>query len=281
MGTAKIQGELWGARAADWSEFNEPAWHPLFEAIVARAGITKGMRHLDIGCGSGGALALSRSRGAVPFGLDASLNLVEIARRRVPDATIEVGEMEDLPFADGCFDVVTAINSVQFAGDPVRALSEARRVMEPEGTLLVVVWGRREDCDLVRTTMPAVFALLPAPPPGTPPPRPWADPRVIEELMAQAGLSPTGDGEIAVDLRFSSQARAIRAVLSASARAIAHVGEAAVAEAVAVTLPAFTRADGSVVWKNRFRWVSAQPKMPAALRSDAPGHATVRSQGGL
>ena len=50
---------------------------------------------------------------------------------------------------------------------------------------------------------------------------------------------------------------AVRSVLTGSARAIDHAGEAAVASAIRGTLPRFTQADGSVVWKNRFRWVTA------------------------
>ncbi len=82
-------------------------------------------------------------------GLDASKNLAEIARRRLPGATIEVGEMESLPFADETFDVVTGINSFQFAGDIAAALREARRVCRRSGTVAMLVWGRREDCGVL------------------------------------------------------------------------------------------------------------------------------------
>jgi hypothetical protein len=44
MGTAKIQGELWGAKARDWVELQEPAWRPVYEAVLARAGIASGCR---------------------------------------------------------------------------------------------------------------------------------------------------------------------------------------------------------------------------------------------
>jgi hypothetical protein len=42
MGTAQIQGELWGAKAADWAELQEPAWKPVFEAALSHAGAWPG-----------------------------------------------------------------------------------------------------------------------------------------------------------------------------------------------------------------------------------------------
>jgi hypothetical protein len=60
-------------------------------------------------------------------------------------------------------------------------------------------------------------------------------------------------------LAFPDRATALRAVLSASARAIAHAGAEAVTDAVVATLPAVTQADGSVLFHNRFRWVRAVP----------------------
>ena len=257
MGTAEMQGALWGARAEDWAEISEPTWRGVFATALDHAGIRHGTRHLDIGCGAGGALIVSRELGAEVAGLDASADLVAIARRRLPETRIEVGEMEALPFDDSSFDVVTAINSVQFAGDPVRALHEARRVTRRDGAVLVMVWGRREDCELISITASAVFALLPPSPQGAAPPRPWAEPGVIENLMREAGLVPVEDGEFPGALAFPDAATATRGVLSASARAIAHAGVEAVADVIAATLPQVTRRDGAVVWNNRFRWVKA------------------------
>jgi SAM-dependent methyltransferase len=256
-GTAAIQGALWGARAREWADLNEPLWHPLFRMALQQAGVGAGTRLLDVGCGSGGALVIARGLGAEVAGLDASTNLVEIARERLPGAAVEIGEMEALPFSDASFDVVTGINSFQFAGDIVHALAEARRVLQPGGTLLMLAWGKPADCEFISGTLPAVFALLPAARPGAPPPRPLADPGVIEGLMKEAGLAPLASGEFPAELVSPDADSAVRMVLTGSARAIDHAGEAAVAAAIRGTLPRFTRPDGSVTWKNRFRWATA------------------------
>jgi len=256
MGTAEAQGEIWGAKASDWANANEPAWRPVFDAVLDAARVGHGTRLLDVGCGAGGALVAARDRGADVYGLDASNNLAEIARRRLPGATIEVGEMEALPFADESFDVVTGINSFQFAGDVVAALREARRVCRPGGTVAMLVWGRREDCDLLATVLPPVFALLPPAPASATPP--LAEPGVIERLMRGAGLAPADARDIVEPLVFPDLDTARRAITSAMARAIRHAGEAKVKAAIVDGLARVAPGGGGPVsLRGRFRLVLA------------------------
>ena len=144
MGTSQMMGELWGAKAVDWTELGEPVSRPAFEAAFTRTGIGPGTRLLDLGCGAGGAMVLARSLGAEVTGLDASSELVRVARSRLPGVRVEVGDLEELPFQDAGFDVVTGFNSFQFAGDIPRALREAQRVCRPGGAVLMCVWGPRE-----------------------------------------------------------------------------------------------------------------------------------------
>lgn len=251
------QGKIWGARADDWANCNEPAWHDLFAAVLDQAGLDRGDTMLDIGCGAGGALVLAAGRGANVAGLDAAASLVAIARRRLPQAEIEVGEMERLPFAEGRFDVVTGINSFQFAANPVNALREAGRVCRPGGTAAMLVWGRREDCELLSRIMPVVFGLLPPSPPGAPKPLPFAEPGVVEGLMAEAGLEPQGTVEFPGTMAFPNPETAVRAILSACVRAIAHAGEARVRDSVAAAIAPLTAADGRVELHNTFRLTRA------------------------
>jgi SAM-dependent methyltransferase len=257
MGTAKQQGEIWGARAQDWATANEPAWKHVFETVLEGAGVGPRTHLLDVGCGTGGALVLARKNGAEVSGLDAAEALVAIAWGRLPGAKIEVGEMEELPFANESFDIVTGINSFQFAGDLVRALSEAGRVCRKNGIVAMLVWGKREDSDLLTKVMPSVFALLPPPLPDAPGPLPLADDGVIEGVMVQAGLVPKHTTEFSAPLEFADTGLAVRAMMSASARAIAHVGEKRVKSTIEDALRSSTWSDGSVHLDNRFRLVLA------------------------
>jgi SAM-dependent methyltransferase len=261
MGSAEIQGELWGAKADDWATIQEPAWQPVYAELFSRAGVARGTNLLDVGCGAGGALLIARDLGADIAGLDASQNLVALARARLPGARIERGEMEELPFANGTFDLVTGFNTFQFASNTERALSESRRVAKPQGKVAMLVWGRRQDCELLSGTLSAVMTLLP-PPSGTVSSLAFSEPGVIETVMRKAALSPVLDGEIDCQFHYPDAATAWRAISSAGiiVRAIRQLGETAIRTAVTDTFSGFTRADKSIIYHNRFRWVIAEPQ---------------------
>jgi ubiquinone/menaquinone biosynthesis C-methylase UbiE len=123
-GSAEKWGPLWGARPRDWAE-HEDQQLPTYEEALRRVGLVPGQRVLDVGCGTGAFLRLVAERGGVPFGLDASEALLEIARERVPGADLRAGDMEFMPYEDHSFDLVTGFNSFFFAADLVRALREA------------------------------------------------------------------------------------------------------------------------------------------------------------
>jgi SAM-dependent methyltransferase len=94
------------------------------ERLLDRAGIEAGTRVLDVGCGSGGAVATARARGATAVGLD----------RDPVDGGLR-GDMERLPVRDDAVDVVVAECSVCLAEDLDRALAETRRVLAEDGRL--------------------------------------------------------------------------------------------------------------------------------------------------
>ena len=63
-------------------------------------------------------MRLAADRGADVHGLDASEGLLAHARGRVPGAPLLQGELEQLPYEDASFDIVTGFNSFQYAARP-------------------------------------------------------------------------------------------------------------------------------------------------------------------
>lgn len=131
--------EGWGRRAVDFATLTEPANCREYVAVHQRLGIGPDHRVLDVACGSGLALELAGIRGSTCAGIDASPRLVAVARDRNPDGDIRVGDMNDLPWADGSFDVVTSFRGIW--GTTPEAVDEAHRVLTPGGRLAITVWG--------------------------------------------------------------------------------------------------------------------------------------------
>ena len=146
-GSAARWGPLWGARPEDWA-LSEEQQIPTYEEALQRVGLEPGQLVLDVGCGVGVFLRLVAERGAKPFGLDASQALIDVARERVPDAELRVGDMESLPYEGDTFDLVTGFNSFFFANDMVAALREAGRVAKPGAPVVIQVWGPHDRNDL-------------------------------------------------------------------------------------------------------------------------------------
>ncbi|MFH8680155.1 class I SAM-dependent methyltransferase [Streptomyces lydicus] len=110
-------------------------------AMVALAGDVSGRRILDAGCGSGPLSAALRDRGADVTGIDASAEMLALARRRLgDDAALHVADLSDpLPFADGVFDDVVASLVLHYLEDWGPTLAELRRVLRPGGRLIASV----------------------------------------------------------------------------------------------------------------------------------------------
>jgi SAM-dependent methyltransferase len=256
MGTAQMQGELWGARPKDWSTLQEVAFAALYDAAFDAANVGRGTRLLDVGCGAGLALEMAIGRGAEVSGLDAAAPLAEVARSRSPSADIRVGEMEELPFADGSFDVVTGFNSFQYAADPVSALAEARRVARDKGKVVIAIWGMAEQCEMAGY-IAALGGLMPPPPPGAPGPFALSAPGALESLAVKAGLDPKRSASAPVEFTFADETTAVRGLLAPgpATRAISHSGEEAVRKGVAEAIAPYRKDDGSYFMRNEFRYL--------------------------
>ena len=114
--------------AGDWSGLH---------GTLADVGELEGTRLLDIGCGTGAHLLVFRNQYRCEVsGIDASGRMLAEALAKLPDADLRQGLAEDLPFADGAFDVALMMLVVQHL-DRLGAFSEARRVLAPGGRLLV------------------------------------------------------------------------------------------------------------------------------------------------
>jgi SAM-dependent methyltransferase len=107
-----------------------------------------GMRVLDLACGHGRISNRLAARGAVVTGLDANAKFLERARADAVAFGVEVdyllGDMRSLPWTDTFDRIVCWFTSFGYFGDEEnrRVLSEANRVLHPDGRLLIDVNNR-------------------------------------------------------------------------------------------------------------------------------------------
>jgi len=93
-------------------------------------------RCLDLGCGTGLALALLDEAGWTATGVDASVAQLALARQRAPRIELLQADAHSLPFDDESFDAVITILTHTDFDDAARVLREAARVLENGGVLV-------------------------------------------------------------------------------------------------------------------------------------------------
>jgi SAM-dependent methyltransferase len=257
-GSASRWGPLWGARPADWA-LSEDLQRPTYEAALARTGLEPGWRVLDVGCGAGAFLSLVEASGAEPSGIDASESLVAFARTRLPRADLRVGEMEELPWEDGTFDLVTGFNAFFFANDMVAALREAGRVAKPGAQVVIQVWGAHERCDLEAMKQIA-RPFLPLRPSGAPVDPDLSKPGLLCELAIRAGLSPEDEFDATWAFVYPDTEALGRAMVAVAGLAVitGPDREGELKNAIVDGLACYRRTDGSYRLSNEYHYLIAR-----------------------
>jgi len=160
---------------------------PVAAQLVRHAGIRAGQRVLDVACGTGVVAVTAARLGADVTGLDLTPELLERARENAEIAEVTVtwmeGDVEELPFANESFDVVTSQFGHIFAPRPDVAISQMLRVLKRSGTLAIATWASEM---FTGRMMRLIASYLPPPAPGVVSPALWGDPNVVRERLGDA-----------------------------------------------------------------------------------------------
>lgn len=108
-----------------------------------------GARALDVGCGTGANGPVLAARAALSVGIDASPIPLDLGER-THSARLR-GDATALPFPDGSFDLVVALDVLEHLDDDAAGAAEVRRVLRPGGAALIFVpalellWGLQDE----------------------------------------------------------------------------------------------------------------------------------------
>jgi demethylmenaquinone methyltransferase/2-methoxy-6-polyprenyl-1,4-benzoquinol methylase len=111
--------------------------------LLENAGIRRGMRVLDLGCGTGVLEERLANSGSAVVGVDLTEEMVRLAQTKDPRFadSLSVGDAENLPFRDGSFDLVVSCYVVKYCSQE-RLASEVMRVLRPGGSFYMYDFSR-------------------------------------------------------------------------------------------------------------------------------------------
>ncbi|MFH1236305.1 MAG: class I SAM-dependent methyltransferase [Parcubacteria group bacterium] len=121
----------------------------IFLSALRRSVHTHDASVLDVGCGPGGNLPLLATFGRVT-GLDMHADAVSRAKKLAYEKVIQADAMH-MPFTDGMFDMVAAVDIIEHVDDDAGLIRELNRVLKPGGILFITtaafpfLWSRLDD----------------------------------------------------------------------------------------------------------------------------------------
>lgn len=134
-----------GEFAARYRELSEDGYRTCFAYSRKRLAVFldsylpergKGLRLLDVGCGTGHHMASLREQGFGVAGVDGSAGMLDQARANNPRAEIRQADVEAIPFDDASFDFVLCVEVLRYLPHSAQCIREMARVLKPGGVCL-------------------------------------------------------------------------------------------------------------------------------------------------
>jgi len=187
-----------------WSEGSYERTAQTLEPAASRAvdalGAPRGLRVVDLGCGTGNAAIEAARRGAKVLAVEPAERLAEVCRMRARelglDVDVQAGDAARIPASDGAFDALVSVFAVIFAPDAEVAVKEMLRVVRPGGRVVVTSWVPRGPIAEAGALLRAAMASL-APPDaaaatskaGERPAPAWGDPAFVRGIFQAEGAA--------------------------------------------------------------------------------------------
>lgn len=257
----RAAGVAWGHAAVDWACLFEHYAVDVLVAMCAATDVTKGRDVVEVACGAGYGMRFMRGLGATVVGLDASEDLLAIARERNPDSDIRLGSMFELPWSDKSFDVAISVNGIW--GGCGAALVEMRRVLRPGGRVAISFWG--DGSDGAPVDMRPIFQAYKAHVPpnnvdGMRLTNRIATKGIAEEMLTDAGFQVVERGARVAEIEWADDDIAWRALTSGGPAlpALEHSDQALLRADLLAALAPRRNAQGMYRYRNDHQFVIAR-----------------------
>jgi len=119
-----------------FAKYSQYWWSNRFFAVLARRYGKRGGRLLEIGSGLGHLVAQLEDSFET-YGMDLNYWAVDKSKAVVQNSRLQTASAQELPFADGSFNVVIIKHIVEHLPEPQKAIREIGRVTEKGGTLIL------------------------------------------------------------------------------------------------------------------------------------------------
>ena len=188
-----------------WDELTMRLLKPMGDQIISSINISEGDLVLDIAAGTGepGLTIASMIPAGKVIISDLSEGMTDVARekaiiRGITNVDFVIADASSLPFADNTFDAISCRMGYMFFPDMMLATREMLRVLKPDGRIAASVWGDPAKNFWVTSMMSTIAKNIPMspPPPGSPGMFRCAEPGMIADFFAQAGLTAIEETEI-------------------------------------------------------------------------------------
>ena len=180
---AAVRG-IWGL--GDYHRFAQETVWELGPELVRACGIARGQRVLDVAAGSGNVALRAAEAGADVVAADLTPENLEAGRGAAAELGVELewveADVEELPFEDSAFDVVTSSFGAMFAPDHEATARELVRVCRPGGVIGMLNFTPE---GLAGRFFGTLAPYLPPPPPDALPPLLWGEERHVQELFGE------------------------------------------------------------------------------------------------
>ena len=138
-----VTKEIWDAEAASFDEepdhgLADPEVRAAWRDLLLRVLPVAPARVADLGCGTGTLARLLVDNGYTVDGLDFSPAMIELARKKVPEAEFTIGDASDPILEAGSFDAVLCRHVLWALPNPDRVLARWVRLLRPAGAVVLV-----------------------------------------------------------------------------------------------------------------------------------------------